>query len=218
MSMMRLILLVLFCLGSFFSLSQVEAGKYLNTSLPQHAKPLVILDPGHGGSDEGAKINFFHEKRITLLTTLALKKRLEEKGYRVILTRGRDVFVSLERRVAIANKTRAVIFVSIHYNASYSKDAKGIEIFYYKGRQALRTQSSKQLADTILRHLIKETLAESRGVKVGNFHVIRETEMPAVLVEGGFMTNKEERILLRDKTYLNKIAFGIAEGIDHYFK
>ena len=221
--MIRLILLLMLPLWSIFSTPPLEGKlgrslKYLNSSLPQHAKPLIILDPGHGGSDEGAKVNFFHEKRVTLLTTLALKKYLEEKGYRVILTRSRDVFVPLDRRVSIANKTRAVIFVSIHYNASQSKEAKGIEVFYYKGRNSSRTQSSKQLADAILHQMIRETAADSRGVKVGNFHVIRETDMPAVLVEGGFITNKEERMLLRDKIYLDKIAHGVAEGIDLYLK
>jgi N-acetylmuramoyl-L-alanine amidase len=221
--MARLMWYLLLPWAIFFSSISIEAAsttslKPFRASIPQHAKPLVILDPGHGGSDEGAKINFFHEKRITLLTTLALKKYLEEKDYRVILTRSRDVFVSLERRVSIANKTRAVIFVSIHYNASHSADAKGIEVFYYKGRNASRAKSSKQLADNILSHLIKGTEADSRGVKAGNFHVIRETDMPAVLVEGGFITNKEERMLLRDKTYLNRVAAGIADGIDHYLR
>ncbi len=221
--MAQLIWYVVLPLLSIFSMIPLESAvarplKPLRASIPQHAKPLVILDPGHGGSDEGAKVNFFHEKRITLVTTLVLKKLLEAKDYRVILTRSRDVFVPLERRVSIANKTQAVIFVSIHYNASHSTDAKGMEVFYYKGRNASRSQSSKHLADNILSQLIKETEADSRGVKAGNFHVIRETDMPAVLVEGGFMTNKEERLLLRDKTYLNKVASGIAEGIDQYLR
>ena len=218
--MTRFILYLLVSLISFFSLEAAvpSPARRVNSSVPQHAKPLVILDPGHGGSDEGAKVNFFHEKRITLITTLALKKYLEERDYRVILTRSRDVFVPLERRVSIANKTRAVIFVSVHYNASQSKDAKGIEVFYYKGRDPARARSSKQLADQILSHLLRETEADSRGVKAGNFHVIRETDMPSVLVEGGFITNKEERMLLRDKTYLDKVAYGIAEGIDLYLK
>lgn len=192
--------------------------KWQNTTLPPHAKPLIILDAGHGGDDHGAKINFFYEKKITLTTTLFLKKYLEEMGYRVILTRSRDVFVPLERRVLTANKTRAVIFVSMHYNASRSEEAKGIEVFYYGGKDAERAKASKKLASSILSYLLEETKADSRGVKVGNFHVIRETKMPAVLVEGGFITNKEERSLLRERTYLDRIAQGVAFGIDKYLE
>ena len=102
-------------------------------SLPQHAKPLIILDPGHGGSDEGAKIHFFMEKSLTLMTSLLLRKHLNELGYRVIMTRSKDVFIPLYRRVSIANKTKAALFVSVHFNSSPSPDAHGIEIFYYNG-------------------------------------------------------------------------------------
>ncbi len=187
-------------------------------SVPQHAKPLIILDAGHGGTDEGAKIHYFMEKRLTLMTTLLLRKYLSELGYRVIMTRSKDVFIPLDRRVSIANKTRAVLFISIHYNSSPSPDAHGIEIFYHNGSDHKRAQQSRQLGSAILTELIGETHALSRGVKNGNFHVIRETTMPAVLVEGGFMTNTEERSNLRDKKYLDKIAKGVASGIDKYLK
>lgn len=196
---------------------QKERKAAYRPSIPQHAKPLVILDAGHGGSDEGAKIRSFMEKKLTLTTVLMLKKYLEEIGYRVILTRSRDVFIPLHRRVSIANKTKGVIFVSVHFNASQSNDAKGIEIFYCS-KDSWKGQASKRLASTILSYLLHSTGAESRGVKVGNFHVIRETEMPAVLVEGGFVTNSEERSLLHERTYLDRIAKGIALGIDKYLK
>jgi N-acetylmuramoyl-L-alanine amidase len=193
---------VFFCLGA----------------LPQHARPLVILDAGHGGSDEGAKVHYFQEKRITLATTLLVKKHLTEAGYRVILTRSRDVFLPLHRRVSIANKTRAVLFVSVHYNASHNREAKGIEVFYHGGDDLQRAHASKHLAHSVLSHLSTYTQAEMRGVKMANFHVIRETKMPAILVEGGFITNPEERLLLRDKAYLDRIARGIATGVDKYLR
>ncbi len=187
-------------------------------SVPQHAKPLVILDAGHGGTDEGAKIHFFMEKRLTLMTTLLLRKYLNEMGYRVIMTRSKDVFIPLHRRVSIANKTHAALFVSVHFNSSPSPDAHGIEIFYHSGSDYKKAQQSRQLGSSILGELISHTHALSRGVKNGNFHVIRETTMPAVLVEGGFMTNTEERSNLRDKKYLDQIAKGVALGIDKYLK
>lgn len=186
--------------------------------IPKKPRPIIILDPGHGGTDEGAKVRNLLEKKLTLRTCYLTKKHLEELGYKVILTRARDVYISLEGRVNIANRRNPSLFVSIHYNSSISPIAKGIEIFYYNSKQKERTQSSKKLADTLLRQLIQETAAASRGVKTGNFHVIRETEMPAVLIEAGFMTNVEERNLLRTQSYLNQLAKAIAIGIEKYSK
>jgi N-acetylmuramoyl-L-alanine amidase len=187
-------------------------------SLPQHAKPLIILDPGHGGDDEGAKVRYFMEKRLALMTALLVRKSLEEMGYRVMMTRSKDVFIPLHRRVSIANKTKAVLFASIHYNSSSSAEAHGIEVFYHGGSDAKRMQQSRKLAGSVLTELLSQTEAHSRGVKSGNFHVIRETSMPAILIEGGFMTNNDERTHLRDKRYLEKVAKGIAQGIDKYLR
>ncbi len=181
-------------------------------------KPLIIIDPGHGGTDEGAKVSSFMEKKLTLMTSMLLKKHLEELGYRVTMTRNRDVFIPLPRRASIANKAKASLFVSVHFNSSPSVEAKGIEIFYFDSKEQWRTRASKRLASCILNRMIDQTAAVSRGTKQGNFHVIRETDMPAVLVEGGFITNRDERGRLRDKAYLDRLAVGIAQGIDKYMK
>jgi N-acetylmuramoyl-L-alanine amidase len=181
-------------------------------------KPLIVIDPGHGGTDEGAKVSSFMEKKLTLMTSLLLKKHLEALGYRVLMTRSRDVYLPLQRRVSIANKAKGSLFVSVHFNSSPSIEAKGIEIFYFDSRELWRTRASKRLAGCILGRMVEKTDAVSRGIKQGNFHVIRETDMPAVLVEGGFMTNRDERGKLRDKAYLDSLAVGIAKGIDRYMK
>ncbi len=181
-------------------------------------KPLVILDAGHGGVDEGAKVRSFQEKKVSLLTTLLTKKHLEELGYRVILTRSRDAYISLPRRVSIANKAKASLFVSIHFNSSRSETAQGIEVFYYNSDELWRSRASQRLANCVLFRVIDQTDAVSRGVKHGNFHVIRETDMPAVLVEGGFLTHQGERDKLKDRAYLDRIAIGIAQGVDKYLK
>lgn len=191
-------------------------GKYQDASVAM--KPLVILDAGHGGTDEGAKVRSFLEKKVTLLTTLLTKKHLEELGYRVILTRSRDSYISLPKRVQIANKAKASLFVSIHFNASKSVEAQGIEVFYYNSDEMWRSRASQRLAGCILGRVIDQTDGTSRGVKHGNFHVIRETDMPAVLVEGGFITNQTERNRLKDRSYLDRIAVGIAQGVDKYLK
>jgi N-acetylmuramoyl-L-alanine amidase len=198
------------------------AKKPLPQTLYHAVKPLVILDAGHGGYDEGSKVHSLLEKRMTLTTTLLTRKYLDEMGYRVLLTRSRDIYLSLPQRVAIANRNKAALFVSIHYNAARNEEAKGIEVFYYdkgvKGAAAERVRASHRLANTILYHLLDETAAKSRGVKRGNHHVTRETEMPAALVEAGFITNDEERELLKSKEYQDRIAKGIAQGIDKYLK
>jgi N-acetylmuramoyl-L-alanine amidase len=178
--------------------------------------PLIIIDPGHGGTDEGAKVQSVMEKRITLTTAMMAKKQLEALGYRVIMTRSRDVFLPLPRRVAIANKAKAALFVSIHYNSSPNAAAKGVEIYFYEQRGESRTRDSKRLANCILHQVLDQTEAHSRGVRRGNFFVVRETAMPAVLVEGGFLTNYDERFNLKDRKYLEKIAKGIAQGVHKY--
>jgi len=188
-------------------------------TLSKRLKPLIVLDAGHGGSDEGTTLSAFKEKRIALITTLMTKNFLEEMGYRVILTRSKDAYVSLAQRVLIANKNKGSLFVSIHYNAAKNRAAKGVEVFYCNAKDTVwRTRSSRRLANCILYHLLDETQAHSRGVKTGNHHVTRETNMPAVLVEGGFITNREERSLLKEKKYLERVAKGISLGIDKYLK
>jgi N-acetylmuramoyl-L-alanine amidase len=181
-------------------------------------KPLVVIDAGHGGSDEGAKVNAFMEKKLALATALLTKKHLEELGYRVMMTRSRDAYLPLQRRVSVANKSKGSLFVSIHFNSSPRVEAHGMEIFYFDSRELWRTKASKRLANCILLRATNQTGAVSRGIKQGNFYVIRETDMPAVLVEGGFITNREERSKLREKVYLDRLAVGIAQGIDEYMR
>lgn len=184
---------------------------------PYSSDRLVILDAGHGGYDLGCRLSSCNEKSLALSTTLMIKKCLTDMGYRVILTRSRDIFLSLKKRTTIANETKSKLFVSIHYNAAKNCEAKGIEVFYYKSKDKWRSLASRKLAIRVLSKLVDRTGAKNRGVKTGNFHVIRETKMPAILVEGGFITHEEERNRLKDPAYRQKIARGIAEGIDSYF-
>jgi N-acetylmuramoyl-L-alanine amidase len=222
--MVRKFLLFVAVLSGCFHVCCASEGAYRKgnflkvTDAPQKMKPIIVLDAGHGGSDEGTKVRSFLEKKITLITVLLAKKQLEAMGYQVILTRSRDVYVSLPRRAAIANKIGGALFVSVHFNAAESKEANGVEIFFYDSHEAWRTRASKRLANCILYNVINETDAYSRGVKGGNFHVIRETQMPAVLIEGGFISNKEECALLKDREYLKRLASGIASGIDKYMR
>ncbi len=184
--------------------------------------PLIVIDPGHGGKDLGThskKTPKYQEKSLNLTTAMMVHQYLQKWGYQTIMTRKDDVFLSLEDRWSMANRLRSKLFVSVHYNSAPSVSAEGIEVFYYKSDEDQdRTKQSKKLAQSILNRVIKNTDAKSRGVKHGDLAVIRETNMPAVLIEGGFLTNADERAKLKDKEYVKKIALGIAKGIDDYVK
>lgn len=193
--------------------SQREVQRPLN-------RGLVIIDPGHGGEDRGTKSRTgppISEKSMNLVTAKFLAEALHNRGFRTLLTRHDDTFIPLVERAEFANERRPLLFVSIHFNAASSTEAQGIEVFYFKPKESTqRTQASKKLATAILASLIAETGAPSRGVKQGDYAVIRETKMPAVLVEGGFLTNEEELQKLKHPQYLKKIAEGIAKGIHYY--
>lgn len=198
-----------------------KSGSYPHKKSSGASAPVIVIDPGHGGLDLGARSKkpYCEEKRIALMTAQLAKKYLDRLGYRVILTRSQDVFLPLSRRTRLANPSRAALFVSLHYNSCSNASAHGIEVFYCDSkREGARTKSSKKLADLILGDLIKRTKAKSRGVKKGNFYVIRESKVPAVLVEGGFISNPNERSKLRQRDYLDKIARAVADGVDQYFK
>lgn len=181
-------------------------------------KELIVLDPGHGGFDIGATVKSIEEKALALKTATLVKQYLHQKGYRVILTRSRDVFLSLAKRSTIANDTKSKLFVSIHYNAFKNPQANGIEVYYYNKGNKWRQNKSKKLATLVLNGMIGATGAKNRGVKTGNFHVIRETNMPAILIEGGFITNPQEHSHLSDQGYLEKMARSIAEAIEKYLQ
>jgi N-acetylmuramoyl-L-alanine amidase len=183
----------------------------------------IVVDAGHGGKDCGAQSekNHYEEKQLTLQTARLIQKFLSEMGYDAYLTREEDQYIPLEQRASFANDLNAHLFVSVHYNYSPSCDAEGIEIFYYKDTKnpdSLRLLESKKLGESVLERIVKHTGAQSRGLKTANFAVIRETKMPAILVEGGFLSNLKEREKLKDPQYRRFMAFGIAKGIDRYFE
>lgn len=190
--------------------------KTLSPLLPY--KPVIILDPGHGGNDEGAKVGQFIEKKITLKLAQLTKQALEFRGYKVRMTRSKDEYVSLADRVEMASIVKAKLFLSLHCNSSpVNKDVHGVEIFYHEGKDPSRFKASKRLASQALHCFLQQTGAHSRGVKKGNFYVIRETLIPSILIEIGFLTHSDERVRLNDATYLEKIAHGIATSVDRFF-
>lgn len=167
----------------------------------------IVIDAGHGGYDRGGVPGQrISEKDKTLDVAQRLKRLLQAEGYRVIMTRDSDVFVSLGARVAIANSYRGASFVSIHFNCATRAGANGIETYYYRG-------DSAGLAQSIHRNVVSGAPTENRGIRRRGFYVLRRTAIPSVLVECGFLTNPTEGSLALSAGYRQKLAEQIARGI-----
>jgi N-acetylmuramoyl-L-alanine amidase len=170
----------------------------------------VVVDAGHGGYDAGAIYSGTEEKDVTLSMTKYLQDSLSEAKVEVTQTRKDDQFISLEDRVNITRNAKPDVFVSIHCNAlESSTDVKGIETYYF-------TPQSRALANILHKKVVKATKSPDRSVRKARFVVIRETAIPSVLIETGFLSNPQERGKLIDKDYQNKIAKAVAEGIIEY--
>jgi N-acetylmuramoyl-L-alanine amidase len=172
----------------------------------------ICIDPGHGGTDPGAigKSPFvLNEKDVTLSISLFLKKELEEKGHTVVFTRDKDVAVSLADRAKIANQNNADIFISIHCNSYANNQAEGIETWIFPGSTV-----GEKLAEPVQKSLVTAfPIHKNRGVKEANFQVLRDTDMPAILVECEFISNPTQLKFLADKDNQEKIAQAITSGI-----
>jgi len=166
----------------------------------------VVIDPGHGGHDLGASDSYVYEKHINLDVARRLERALSEAGFKTVMTRTTDEFIALSERSAKANRYRNAIFVSVHFNSSWKTSAIGIETYY-------RSSNSEKFANLIHRELIDNVGATDRGVKTANFSVLRRTKHPAILVEGGFVSNKEDRSAMMDPQYRQVVADSIARGI-----
>ena len=165
----------------------------------------VVLDAGHGGIDKGARgVDGSLEKKYALDTAKRVERGLKRAGYRVVMTRKSDYFVPLPTRSAISNRQRGAVFVSIHYNWARNSGAQGTETFYHSSR-------SYPLAANIQRELSRHS--NNRGVKRARFHVLRNNVRPAVLVEGGFLSNSAEARKVRSPFYRQRLADAIVRGI-----
>ncbi len=175
----------------------------------QPEAPLIVIDAGHGGSDTGA-IQFGHnEKELVLPIALEAGKRLEEAGYRVSYTRAGDATVTLAGRAMQANAEQASVFVSVHANAFAQKpEVNGIETYCHE-----TGGESERLARCIHSAALSVTGANDRLVRTADYYVLRNTEMPAVLLETGYMTNEAECAKLADPAYRASLARAICGGV-----
>jgi N-acetylmuramoyl-L-alanine amidase len=187
---------------------------YLQLPNVKQNKFLVVIDPGHGGPDPGAiGIGGIRETDIVLEVSRIVKKLLSDKGVIVKLTRKNEVDLDLPPRVSFANNANADIFVSIHANASRGKrrDINGLETFYFRGWRG------RLLAKKIQKQILRVSPGSpDRGVKQGRFYVIKNTRMPAVLVEIGFLTGRLDARRLEKNAHRKRLAYAIAKGILEY--
>jgi N-acetylmuramoyl-L-alanine amidase len=196
----------------------------------------VVLDPGHGGHDKGQVSRYGAEKDFALDVARKLRSILQAKGLRVIMTREGDYFVPLEVRAKIANSAHHSIFVSIHFNATNDDpNATGFEIFSFTPRGAPSTSDgnvaarsfnmqpgssvdaqSMALSACIYHSVLGQLREYDRGIKRARFAVLRLTKVPAVLIEGGFLTERGESKLISNKDWRAKLAGAIGVGIENY--
>src|SRR5881397_1264395 len=225
-----------------FLVSRTDVAKTIEPLVRPHRVPnvgkvqTVVLDPGHGGYDRGQVSRYGYEKDFALDVARKLRPLLQAKGLRVIITREGDYFVPLEVRAQIANAARNSIFVSIHFNATdRDPNATGFEIFSFTPRGAPSTSDdwvtptalsmqagsevdaqSMALSACIYHSLLGHIPEFERGIKRARFAVLRLTRVPAVLVEGGFLTERGESQLIATKDWRAKLAQAISIGIENY--
>jgi N-acetylmuramoyl-L-alanine amidase len=206
--------------------------------VPRRRVETVIIDPGHGGEDHGARGRWtYDEKDLALESARHLKDELERDNLRTVLTRTRDQFVSLEDRARETQRHRNAIFVSLHFNHG-GPNGRGTEVFAITPRGAPATMQARPnsgdfirlsghaydthsllLADAIERRIAPLHGAEnSRGVKRARFHVLRESWCPAVLVEGGFLSNRQDAARISRRDFTKRFAQAVRQGIRDYLE
>ncbi len=224
-----------------FLVSRIDLAKTIEPQLrPQMLQPrgqvkTVVLDPGHGGHDKGARSRLGNEKEFTLDVARKLRPLLQAKGFKVILTRENDAFIPLHVRAHIANQTQDSILVSIHFNGASNPDATGFEIFSLTPRGAPSTSDhalalhfvnmqagspvdaqSFGLSAAIYHSMLGHLAEVDRGIKRARFAVLRHTKIPAVLVEGGFLSEADNSKRVSDPAWRSKFAEALCVGIENY--
>ncbi|MBR2723327.1 MAG: N-acetylmuramoyl-L-alanine amidase, partial [Lentisphaeria bacterium] len=203
-------------------------------NVKRHKVRTVFIDPGHGGKDVGAEGRYYSEKKLTMRLAAKVRVLLKNAGFNVVMSRRSDAYLTLQQRASIANKNKADVFVSIHFNSAANKKVYGLETYCMTPVGASSSNASKiewksyngnrhdknnfALAYLMQRSMLRYSNALDRGVKHARFLVLREVEMPAVLVECGFLSNPESERIIGTEKYLNQIARGIAQSIISYKK
>lgn len=204
----------------------VDLGKVVPSSEMKYSAGLrnkvVAIDPGHGGSDPGAiGVRGSREKELNLILAMKVKTILENAGAKVLMTRVDDIDVSspdasdrdeLRARTLVGNNNRADIFISIHHNSSANSGLSGTTTYYYQ----------KTMFDAVLAQSLQDAMVQAGGlvnigVRTANFFVVKNTTMPAALLEIGFVSNPQEEMILANPNFQQKMAQAIVSGIDQFF-
>ncbi len=196
---------------------------------------MICLDPGHGGKDTGNREGKQFEKDYTLLLARELAAQLRKAGYKVFLTRSWDTFVDLDERPEIARRSKADLFISLHFNAA-SGDARGAEVYCLTPAHTASTNARGEGAETgalagnlqneknvlfayhLQKSLVNRLGLEDRGVRRARWAVLRTARMPSVLVEGGFMSNPAEVKKIYSAVWRRQLAQALVEGVKSYAK
>lgn len=224
---MELIMACLLLISFYFLSRQAAAvSVWMNSEEVEKKENVIVLDPGHGGSDPGMiGIDGLEEKNINLSMTLLLKEKLEEKGYTVVLTREEDKGLydesaqnkkaqDLQRRIALIDETAPALTVSIHQNSYPQEEIKGAQVFYYT-----HSGEGKKAAEIMQESLLVLDDTNHRKAKANDtYYLLKRTESPTIIVECGFLTNTEEAGLLKQEEYQKKVAEAIVAGIKAYME
>ncbi len=221
---------------SFHQEKRPAVYKESKTTQPQTSKPfaVVVLDPGHGGQDSGAMCGSVMEKDLALDVARRVDRLLDSEGVATLMTRLGDSYVSLADRAAFGNRAKDSVFVSIHFNEDNKPVASGVETYYaahqinsgstfaswlpFFSRPPSNSPKpeSQSLASFIQEALVARTRSVDRGTQAKQYFVISNVTSPAVLIEAGFITNKEELSKLASEDYRDQLAAAVADGILRY--
>lgn len=202
-------------------------GRYVSSGKVKRAENTVVLDSGHGGSDPGkVGVNKAKEKDINLKIAKKVKKLLEKKGIKVIMTREDDTMLAkdkngsqkvqdMKERVKLINSTGPELAVSIHQNSYHEEYVTGAQVFYYG-----TSQEGQRLAETLQKKLVAYVDPENHRQAKANesYYLLKKTEVPIVIVECGFLSNWEEAKKLQEDNYQNQIAWAVSMGILSYLE
>ncbi len=238
----------LILLASLFAGPAISEPANKNISSESH-KRIIVIDPGHGGHDHGARgVSGTYEKTIALTLARIIKKNLGNR-YKVVQTRTGDIFLNINDRAAKANQLKADLFISIHTDAGFLRSGSGTAVYYFKDLsetdsndktgpenlaedldqenrarifwqdiQKKHTTSSRKIAETLSYRLTSRVSDARCRTYEAQAAVLAGADMPAVLIEAGYLTNPVEEKKLTSKNYLSEIAAGICDGIDAWFK
>ena len=219
--------LVLLLLGLWFAIPRKP--REVAPGDMESAVPVIVVDAGHGGHDKGASRSGMMEKDLALDTALRLERLLIARGFKVVMTRRDDRFLTLFERSQIANEIPRALFVSVHFNDNATASGEGVETFYASekvvgsgtGLFAKRVEpppadNGAGFAQAVQQSLVSRLGVMDRGIKSRPLAVVRHTRCPAVLVEGGFMNNPVEARRLKDTGYRERLANAVAEGVAAY--